>query len=172
MKHNRGAGKAGTVIKLVAALMTMSFASHGHSKSLEEEFRLEVRLLPGEVGDLEVNICYEGATEKEIRGLVSRDLKIVAAGNWKTIPQSSSVFEAGVGPLIVERMRAGKCITSIFNLKELFASVGTGKNTVTFELRLTSISDNKTIKLRKTVELDVSAEQAKYFEEQAALQKK
>lgn len=173
MSRHRRSRKTEAALKLLAAMTTMkiTFASHGDAKSVEEAFRIEARVLPEEAAIIEMNICYEGQAEKEIRGPLSGDLRIVAAGNWRATPPSSSVIVAGVGPLVVEHVKAGKCLTGFFDLKDLFASISAGKNTVTFELSLTILSDNKTVKLRKTVELEISAEQAKRFAEQATSQK-
>jgi hypothetical protein len=60
----------------------------------------------------------------------------------------------------VETLGAGDCMTLFFDLKELFASVMPGKNTVTFELTVPVISDGGTVSLRKTIELNLTAEQA------------
>jgi hypothetical protein len=130
------------------------------SASVSGSFRIDAELLPQEKATLKVNVCYNGHGKKEIRAPDAGDLKIIAPGKWLPKPPPHGVIEAATGSPVVETLGSGDCMTLFFALKDLFASATPGKNTLEFELSIPVLSDDGTAHLRKTIELNLTPEQA------------
>jgi hypothetical protein len=97
-------------------------------------------------------------------------IQIVSPGKWILHPPPSRVVVTGVGPIGIDAITIKKdeLMNGYLNLKDYFRTVSPGKNTISFDFPVWLPEEKKTVTIRKTLDLELTAEQIASFSDGAS----